>query len=86
MGSGNAQDQGDIGEQAIADPENGGPGCATLDIAMMRLIRSLPIPAGSLSWLHDNPGHAPIVPRAVSASEMVIPRIDGISKPLISRL
>jgi hypothetical protein len=43
MSSGNAQDQGDIGEQAIADPEDGRPGCAALDIAMMRLTRSMPI-------------------------------------------
>jgi len=85
MSSGNAKDQGDIGEQAIADPENGCPGCATLDIAMMRLVGSLPIPAGSLSWLHVNAGHEPIVPWAVSASEALITRIDGITMPSISR-
>ena len=85
MSSGNAKDQGDIGEQAIADPENGCPGCATLDIAMVRLVGSVPTPAGSLSWLHDNAGHEPIVPWAVSASEALITRIDGITMPSISR-
>jgi hypothetical protein len=44
MSSGNAKDQGDIGEHAIADPENGCPGCATLDIAMVRLVGSVPTP------------------------------------------
>jgi hypothetical protein len=48
MSAGNAKDQGDIGEQAIADPENGRPRCATLDIAMMRLVGSVPTPARKL--------------------------------------
>jgi hypothetical protein len=37
---------------------------------MMRLVWSLPTPAGILTWLHDNPGHTPIVPWAVSVPEM----------------
>jgi hypothetical protein len=44
MGADNPKDQGDVGEQAITDPENGRPGCAPLDIAMMRLVWPLPVP------------------------------------------
>ena len=85
MSSGNAKDQGDIGEQAIADPEDGCARCAPLDIAMMRLVGSLSVPAGGVELLHGNPGHGTHCPTGGLRLEVHITSTDGISKPRISR-
>jgi hypothetical protein len=34
MGPGHTQDEGHVGDEAVTDPEHGGPGATTLEIAM----------------------------------------------------
>jgi hypothetical protein len=43
---------------------------------MMRLTRSMPIPAGILSCLHANPGHTRIVTWAVVTAITIRPGAD----------
>ena len=57
VGTGHAQDQGDVGDQAVADPEDGRPGAATPDVPVV-VVR-----ARSRARARSSPGQRSEVPQ-----------------------